>query len=334
MRKPNYTGQDLPITHNTYHNGKLVRQEDGTMNLQPTWGGRARLLETLKQRELPNNLGKGALVLTQMGEASSSLTVIYSMGWGGNAYTEVAQQEMAEIAHTLRDKDGKMPNIVTVPTSALREPIAHKIAREGSFAALAEEVAPGVDRVAADSDEIVVLGNSYGARLGAAMPAALAERQKITELVLEDPPSSCWSLGKLGIAVAQGIEAVNMQRYIKNSYDTAAREAWDHVKDAPEIARPPLAVQLKDISAMAQTTGFNLDLLSAVGSLPEDTPVTLVSPELSRMNRKGDAANLMRSVSELYPKADLRVAEIGDSAHNVVAGNPAYFGKILELGRK
>ena len=128
------------------------------------------------------------------------------MGWGGNAYTEVAQQEMAEIAHTLQDKDGKMPNIVTTPTSALREPIAHKIAREGSFAALAEEV----DRVAADSDEVVVLGNSYGARLGAAIPAALAERQKITELVLEDPPSSCWSLGKLGIAVAQGIEAINM----------------------------------------------------------------------------------------------------------------------------
>ena len=85
---------------------------------------------------------------------------------------------------------------------------------------------------------------------------------------------------------------------------------------------------------MAQTKGFNLALLSAVGSLPEGAPITLVSPELSRMNRKGDAANLMQSVSELYPKADLRVVEIGDSAHNVVAGNPAYFGKILELGRK
>lgn len=39
MRKPNYTGQNLPITHNTYQDGGLVRQEDGTMNLQPTWGG-------------------------------------------------------------------------------------------------------------------------------------------------------------------------------------------------------------------------------------------------------------------------------------------------------
>ena len=86
MRKPNYTGQDLPITHNTYHNGKLVRQEDGTMDLQPTWGGRAGLLETLKQRELPNNLGKGALVLTQMGEASSGLTVRYIWyGLGGES---------------------------------------------------------------------------------------------------------------------------------------------------------------------------------------------------------------------------------------------------------
>ncbi len=269
-----------------------------------------------------------------MGEASSGLTVIYGMGWGGNAYTEVAQQEMAEIAHALQDEDGKMPNIVTTPTSALREPIAHKIAREGSFAALAEEVAPVVDRVVADSDEVIAIGHSYGARLATAMPAALSESQKIAELILDEPPSSCWSLGKLGIAMAQGVEAVHMQRYIKNSYDAAARKAWDHVKDAPEIARPPLAVQLKDISAMAQTKGFNLDLLSAVGSLPEGTPITLVSPELSRMNRKGDAANLMQSVSELYPKADLRVAEIGDSTHNVVAGNPAYFGKILELGHK
>ncbi len=82
MRKPNYTGQNLPITHNTYHGGKLVHQEDGKMSLQST-EGRAKLLETLKQRELPNNLGKGALVLTQMGEASSGLAVIYGMGWGG-----------------------------------------------------------------------------------------------------------------------------------------------------------------------------------------------------------------------------------------------------------
>lgn len=38
MRRPNYTGQDLPITHNTYHGGKLVHQEEGVMDLQPTWG--------------------------------------------------------------------------------------------------------------------------------------------------------------------------------------------------------------------------------------------------------------------------------------------------------
>ena len=99
MRKPNYTGQNLPITHNTYHGGKLIRQEEGKMSLQPA-EGRAKLLETLKQYELPNTLGKGALMLTQMGEVSSGLTVVYGMGWEGNAYTEVAWEEMAEIAHT------------------------------------------------------------------------------------------------------------------------------------------------------------------------------------------------------------------------------------------
>ena len=125
----------------------LFAKKTGRWTSNQPGGGRAGLLETLKQRELPNNLGKGALVLTQMGEASSGLTVIYGMGWEGNPYTEVAQEEDAEMAHRLRDKDGKMPNIITVPTSALSKSIASEMAQTGSFAALAEELAPTVNDI-------------------------------------------------------------------------------------------------------------------------------------------------------------------------------------------
>jgi hypothetical protein len=341
MRKPNYTGQDLPITHNTYHNGKLVRQEDGTMDLQPTWGGRAGLLETLKQRELPNNLGKGALVLTQMGEASSGLTVIYGMGWEGNPYTEVAQEEDAEMAHRLRDKDGKMPNIITVPTSALSKSIASEMAQTGSFAALAEELAPTVnDIISNDSDQVAIIGNSWGARLATAMSPVIEDKNKISQVVLEDPPASCESLSITQIASAQLGEAVlHGPRYTKASIDDKAREAWGRINEAEKIATSPLSAWLKSVWAMTKTEGFRTDLDATLDvlTLPESdcvAPVTLVIPELSKMRGKGDPEALMQTVSARYPKADLRLVEVGDSTHNVSVANPAYFGKILELGRK
>ena len=341
MRKPNYTGQNLPITHNTYHGGKLIRQEEGKMSLQPA-EGRAKLLETLKQYELPNTLGKGALMLTQMGEVSSGLTVVYGMGWEGNAYTEVAWEEMAEIAHTLQDKDGKMPNIVTTPTSALSKSIASEMAQTGSFAALAEELAPTVnDIISNDSDQVAIIGNSWGARLATAMSPVIEDKNKISQVVLEDPPASCESLSITQIASSArlGEAVLHGPRYTKASIDDKAREAWGRLNEAEKIATSPLSAWLKSVWAMTKTEGFRTDLDATLDvlTLPESdcvAPVTLVIPELSKMRGKGDPEALMQTVSARYPKADLRLVEVGDSTHNVSVANPAYFGKILELGRK
>lgn len=277
-----------------------------------------------------------------MGEASSGLTVIYGMGWEGNPYTEVAQEEDAEMAHRLRDKDGKMPNIITVPTSALSKSIASEMAQTGSFAALAEELAPTVnDIISNDSDQVAIIGNSWGARLATAMSPVIEDKNKISQVVLEDPPASCESLSitqivssaKLGEPVLHG------PRYTKASIDDKAREAWGRLNEAEKIATSPLSAWLKSVWAMTKTEGFRTDLDATLDvlTLPESgcvAPVTLVIPELSKMRGKGDPEALMQTVSARYPKADLRLVEVGDSTHNVSVANPAYFGEILELGRK
>ena len=217
-----------------------------------------------------------------------------------------------------------------------------KTARCLTFAALAEELAPTVnDIISNDSDQVAIIGNSWGARLATAMSPVIEDKNKISQVVLEDPPASCESLSitqivssaKLGEPVLHG------PRYTKASIDDKAREAWGRLNEAEKIATSPLSAWLKSVWAMTKTEGFRTDLDATLDvlTLPESdcvAPVTLVIPELSKMRGKGDPEALMQTVSARYPKADLRLVEVGDSTHNVSVANPAYFGEILELGRK
>jgi len=314
-KRINYSG-DLPLTITRYDGNEQTKIQT-TVGRHP-YPGREQDMENLRQFSFSGKIGEQALWLTQFGNGKSkdgaSTLVVYGAGWGGNPTSTAAQLEMAAMAR--------------------RVSVAEQMARFGSFSPLAEEIAPALDKEVADYDDLVIIGHSFGGRLVAAVPSVMGggNVQKIESVTFDDPPSLKRSLGFVGLATAQLTEAYRMQRYINSSQDSVAQAAWRGFDGLPMEA-PSLCTQVHNIAAMAKS-GFAGDLHKSAAVLPDSTVVTFVSPELSKMNVPGSIAEFAEEFSVRYPGLDVQHVNVEESSHNVIAGNPSYFGKLVTLGQK
>lgn len=144
----------------------------------------------------------------------------------GNPTATAAQLEMAEIAETCRDEQGNPASVLTLPTSSMRESVAHKILKTSSFSPLAEEIAPKLNKhLTHYAGRVGVVGHSFGSRLAANIPSVLYNPDKTEFVATDDAPSWQKPLGTF-IVAAQLAETIDLSRYIKHSPDPEAQKAW------------------------------------------------------------------------------------------------------------
>ncbi len=292
-------------------------------------------MERIKQHFIPSALGYTAITLVEFGNGPSGNTIVYGTGFMGNPTTTAARLEMAEIAYAWRDEEGNPASVLTLPTSSMKKSVADKILETGSFSALAEEVAPELNRyLTCYSNRVGIVGHSFGSRLAAATPGVLDNPETVKYISIDDAPSWQRPLGVFGIAAAQLAETIDLSRYIKHSPDPEAQKAWQK-NDGEKMPAVPLLVQLRDVIAMSRG-GFGEDLENSLNKLQPGTPVTLFAPELSRMNDNSskNIRELITSLSQEFPGLDIRGVLVEDSTHNVSVANPAYFGQMIELSKK
>lgn len=292
-------------------------------------------MERIEQHFIPSALGDMAMTLVEFGNGPSGNTIVYGTGFMGNPTTTAARLEVARIAKAWRDEEGNPASVLTLPTSSMKKSVADKILETGSFSPLAEEIAPELNRhLTYYSDQVGIIGHSFGGRLAANIPNIL-DKPGSTELVaINDAPSWQIPLGIFGIAAAQLIETFDLSRYIKHSPDPEAQKAWQK-NDGEKMPAVPLLVQLRDVIAMSRS-GFVEDLKNSLNKLQPGTPVTLFAPELSRMNDNSpeNIRELITSLSQEFPGLDIRGVLVEDSTHNVSVASPAYFGQMIELSKK
>ena len=87
---------------------------------------------------------------------------------------------------------------------------------------------------------------------------------------------------------------------------------------------PSLRTQIYNIAAMAKP-GFAGDLHKSAAVLLDDTVVTFVSPELSKMNTPGSIAEFAEEFSVRYPELNVQYVNVEESNHNVMAGNKLFW---------
>lgn len=328
-RSPNYAAERIPCT---IFSGNNREPTSGVIDRTPS-RERARLIERIEQHFIPSALGNTAMTLVEFGNGPSGITIVYGTGFMGNPTATAARLEMAEIAETCRDEEGNPASVLTLPTSSMRESVAHKILKTSSFSPLAEEIAPELNRyLTCYSDRVGIVGHSFGSRLAASIPSVLDNPDKTEFVAADDAPSWQKPLGTF-IAAAQLAETIDLSRYIKHSPDPEAQKAWQK-NDGEKMPAVPLLVQLRDVIAMSRG-GFVEDLKKSLNKLQPGTPVTLFAPELSRMNDNSpkNIRELITSLSQEFPGLDIRGVLVEDSTHNVSVASPAYFGQMIKLSR-
>ena len=328
-RSPNYAAERIPCT---IFSGNNREPTSGVIDRTPS-SEQAKLVENIRQHPIPSSLGNTAMTLVEFGNGPSGITIVYGTGFMGNLTTTAAGLEMAEIAGTCRDEEGNPASVLTLPTSSMRESVADKILATDSFLPLAEEIAPELNRyLTCYSDQVGIVGHSFGSRLAAAIPSVLDNPDKTEFVAADDAPS--WQKPLIfRIAAAQLIETIYLSKYIKHSPDPEAQKAWRE-NDGEKMPAVPLLVQLRDVIAMSRG-GFVEDLENSLKKLQPDTPVTLFAPELSRMNDNSseNIRELITALSQEFPGLDIRGVLVEDSTHNVSVANPAYFGQMIKLSR-
>lgn len=327
-RSPNYAAERIPCT---IFSGNNREPTSGVINRTPS-RERASLMERIKQHFIPSALGYTAITLVEFGNGPSSNTIVYGTGFMGNPTTTAARLEMAEIAKAWCDEQGNPASVLTLPTSSMKKSVADKILETGSFSALAEEIAPELNRyLTCYSDRVGIVGHSFGSRLAAATPGVLDNSETVKYISIDDAPSWQKPLGTF-IVAAQLAETIDLSRYIKHSPDPEAQKAW-RKNDGEKMPVVPLLVQLRDVIAMSRG-GFE-DLENSLNKLQPGTPVTLFAPELSRMNDNSskNIRKLITSLNQKFPGLDIRGVLVEDSTHNVSVANPAYFGQMIKLSR-
>ena len=325
-RSPNYAAERIPCT---IFSGNNREPTSGVIDRTPS-RERARLMERIEQHFIPSALGGMAMTLVEFGNGPSCNTIVYGTGFMGNPTATAAQLEMAEIAYACRDEQGNPASVLTLPTSSMKKSVADKILETGSFSALAEEIAPELNRyLTCYSDRVGIVGHSFGSRLAAATPGVLDNPETVKYISIDDAPSWQKPLGTF-IAAAQLAETIDLSRYIKYSLDSEAQKAW-RKNDGEKMPAVPLLVQLRDVIVMSRG-GFVEDLKKSLNKLQ---PGTLFAPELSRMNDNSskNIRELITSLSQEFPGLDIRGILVEDSTHNVSVANPAYFGQMIKLSR-
>ena len=329
-RSPNYAAERIPCT---IFSGNNREPTSGVIDRTPS-RERARLMERIKQHFIPSALGDMAMTLVEFSNGPSGNTIVYGTGFMGNPTATAARLEMAEIAYAWRDEEGNPASVLTLPTSSMKKSVADKILETGSFSALAEEIAPELNRYpTCYSDRVGIVGHSFGSRLAASIPSVLDNPDKTEFVAADDAPSWQRPLGVFGIVVAQLAETIDLSRYIKYSLDSEAQKAW-RKNDGEKMPAVPLLIQLRDVIAMSHS-GFVEDLENSLNKLQPGTPVTLFAPELSHMNDNSskNIRKLITSLSQEFPGLDIRGILVEDSTHNVSVANPAYFGQMIKLSR-
>lgn len=337
---PNYRAENIPVTINQYRNDRLLEQVSYLMSLglEP-YDGRERDMDNLRQIKVASELGKGAMMLThfESSTSDSGCLILYGAGAWGNPTAPAGKLEITEIAHQAGGSGGVMPDVLTLPTSTHKPSVAKEVARTGSFMPLGEAIAPVIERYAHDYDDIVVLGNSFGGRVVPASITMMSDRNaaKLSEVVIFDSPSNHEQLG-WRIVPAQAREIGHQKQYTTQSQDKVAQDAWtgDMLRKADKTlpTASPLTM-VRDITAMAKL-GFQDDLDEALPKVPHDTPVTLFAPELSELNDNTSRKvnDFVERLSSDHPESDLRLAELGGTTHNILAGHPDIFARALGYG--
>lgn len=330
-RSPLYPAERIPCIIFSGNN----KPNPGTINRTPS-RGRAELIENARQYSMPSALGDKAMTLIEFGGKSSGNTVIYCPSFTGSHTNTAARLDMAEITNAWRDEDRTPVSVLVLPTSSMKKSVADKILETGSFSPLAEEIAPGLNRhLTYYSDQVGIIGHSFGGRLAANIPSVLDSPDKTEFVATDDAPSWQKAVGVTGIVVAQLKEAFfHLPRYVENSPDPEAQKAWQK-NDGEKTPAVPLLVQLRDVIAMSRS-GFIEDLENSLNKLQPGTPVTLFAPELSRMNYNNlkNIRELIAALSQEFPDLDIRGILVEGSTHNVSGANPAYFGQMIELSKK
>lgn len=197
-----FLANNLPIQVTKYSGGSVRDvHTDSMMSLQPYIGreyigreyiGREDDLKEISQCTIVSSLREKVMALTRFG-AESSEVIMYCGGWMSECSHGATKLEIVSAANGKgRDDNGNLPLVLSLPTSALRQSIAQQMAKTGSFAPLAEEVASIVDGVVDDYDSVTLLGYSFGSRLGAALPDSFAKGNldKMDSAILSDPLSA------------------------------------------------------------------------------------------------------------------------------------------------
>ena len=185
-RSPNYAAERIPCT---IFSGNNIEPTSGVIDRTPS-RERARLMERIEQHFIPSALGNTAMTLVEFGNGPSGITIVYGTGFMGNPTATAARLEMAEIAETCRDEQGNPASVLTLPTSSMRESVAHKILKTSSFSPLAEEIAPELNRyLTCYSDRVGIVGHSFGSRLAAATPGVLDNPETVKYISIDDAPS-------------------------------------------------------------------------------------------------------------------------------------------------
>ena len=190
-KTPNYSAQGVPVTISQYGGGLLVAQANKLMSLQ-SYEGREQDMDRIKQVKVSCALGEGAMTLTSYEGSESGTLILYNPSVWSNQTAPAGKLEITEMANSVaRDSGVSMPDTLTLPSSALKPSIAKEMARTGSFIPLGEAVAPIIEKYTKSYDEVVVLGNSFGARLAPAAVATMSNETaaKLSEVVVFDPPS-------------------------------------------------------------------------------------------------------------------------------------------------
>lgn len=237
-RSPNYAAERIPCT---IFSGNNREPTSGVIDRTPS-SERAELVENIRQHSIPSSLGNTAMFLVEFSDKSSGNVVVYGTGFMGNPTTTAARLEMAEIAEVWRDEQGNPASVLTLPTSSMRESVADKILETGSFSALAEEIAPELNRyLTCYSDRVGIVGHSFGSRLAASIPSVLDNPDKTEFVAADDAPSRQRPLGVFGIAAAQLVETIDLSRYIKHSPDPEAQKAWQKKRRRKNASRAAIS---------------------------------------------------------------------------------------------
>ena len=337
---PDYEAARVVFEDTSYENGKAVSAQTSTFDITTdvTPVEREISLEQL-DREV-HQIGKTAIETFMLrsdntNEDNRKLFTVF-MGWGGNAETDIARLELANIQAAHPDSDILLVNN---PGSGESSPLERKTARElrrtGDFRAVgnlyAEILQPYIDK----ASEVTLYGHSEGALSAIGATAALHDR--VDHLVAVDAPGSR-KLGVIGLMKAFMMrEGKHVQQYQEHSQNPYALEKQrendaNMVKNLRAMGWRGVKQQFIDHTIAMGKSNLEAQLTNAAESMKENGDITYVSPELSELSNQEAVSGILGRVSRLhqdnpakYPRIHVSERVMKEATHAIVLTNPTLF---------